>query len=537
MYMSTTSNPFKFWKADLSAGLVVFLVAVPLCLGIALASGAPPLSGIIAGIVGGIVVGSLSGSKFGVSGPAAGLTVIVFAAIASLGFKAFLTAVILAGVIQVVLGYLRAGIIGYYFPNSVIRGMLASIGIIIILKQIPHAFGYDADYEGSLAFGQPDGQNTFTELLNFVSYISPGPTLLAITSLVLLFLWEQEFMKKIPLFKIVQGPLVVVALGIAYTLLMQGSSWEIIPEHLVQIQVLDSLMDIGTLLTFPDFGAITNPEVILTAFTIAIVASLETLLCVEATDKLDPDKFITPTNRELKAQGVGNIVSGLIGGLPLTQVIVRSSANLVSGGKTKLSAIFHGALILIFVLFLPVVLNLIPLSVLAAILILVGFKLAKPSSFVEMFNKGWYQFIPFIATIAAILLTDLLVGIGIGLTVGLVFILYSNFKSPFFVDKDAYHENDEFKIVLSQETSFLNKASIMYALRNIPSDSKLTIDASNSVFVDDDVRELIEDFIDHLAIEKNIKTVLIHGERLHSNNSKVHLQEIVDKDNMKSATP
>lgn len=534
--MSTSTNLLTHWKSDLSAGIIVFLVAVPLCLGIALASGAPPLSGIIAGIVGGIVVGAISGSKFGVSGPAAGLTVIVFAAIATLGFKAFLTAVFLSGIIQLILGYLRAGIIGYYFPNSVIRGMLASIGIIIILKQIPHAFGYDADPEGSLTFGQPDGQNTFSELVNFISYISPGPTFLAIISLFILFLWERPFIKKIKLFRIIQGPLLVVGLGIAYTLVMQGSSWEIIPEHLVQIQVLDSLRDVGSLLTFPDFSAITNSQVIITAFTIAIVASLETLLCVEATDKLDPDKYITPTNLELKAQGVGNIISGLIGGLPLTQVVVRSTANLQSGGKTKLSAIFHGVLILVFVLFLPLVLNLIPLSVLAAILILVGFKLANPASFIGMFKKGWYQFIPFIVTVIAILFTDLLVGIGVGLTVGLIFILYSNFKSPFFVDKDAYHENNEFKIVLSQETTFLNKASIMYALRNIPSDSTLIIDASQSVFIDDDVRELITDFMEHLAIEKDIKVEVIHPENLVDKNSQEHLKEIVDKDNLKSTT-
>ena len=524
------------FKSDLPAGLIVFLVAVPLCLGIALASGAPLFSGIIAGIVGGIIVGALSGSPLGVSGPAAGLAVIVLAAINTLGFNAFLLAVVIGGVIQLALGYARAGIIGYYFPNSVIRGMLSGIGLIIILKQIPHAFGYDGDFEGSLAFSQPDGETTLSELTNFISYISPGATVLAFISLALLILWEQPFMKKIAVFKIIQGPLVVVTLGIVYTFFVGNHEiWGIQSEHMVQIPILESLTEIGSLIVLPDFGSIGNPQVLITAFTIAIVASLETLLCVEATDKLDPEKRITPTNRELKAQGIGNIVSGMIGGLPVTQVIVRSSANIQSGGKTKASAIIHGFFILFFVLFAPVLLNMIPLSVLAAVLVLVGYKLAKPAFFKEMYKKGWVQFIPFIVTIVAILLTDLLLGIGIGLATGFCFILYSNYKSSFFFDEEKYKSDDVITIKLAQETTFLNKATIMDALRKIPDGARVIIDASDSIYIDEDVKELIRDFRDHTALEKEVDLTVIKPNKFGLVVGKKAVQAIVDSTNLKPA--
>jgi len=376
----------KNLKYDLPASLVVFLVAVPLCLGIALASGAPLFSGIIAGIVGGIVVGSLSGSQLGVSGPAAGLAVIVLTAIQELGaFEIFLMAVVIGGVFQMLLGFAKAGIIGYYFPSSVIKGMLSGIGIIIILKQIPHAFGYDKDYEGSLSFAQPDGHNTFSELFYMFEAISPGALIITTLSLLVLILWEQPFMKKIKLFQIVQGPLVVVAGGIFLNLIFQNMpALALNGEQVVSLPVPESIVGFFGQFTFPDFSSITNPAVWVTGATIAVVASLETLLCLEATDKMDPYKRVAPANRELQAQGVGNILSGLIGGLPITQVIVRSSTNIQSGGRTKMSAIFHGVIMLASAMAIPFVLNLIPLASLAAILFLVGYKLAKPALFKEM---------------------------------------------------------------------------------------------------------------------------------------------------------
>ncbi|MGB1317282.1 MAG: SulP family inorganic anion transporter, partial [Flavobacteriales bacterium] len=412
-------NYISSFKSDIPAGVVVFFVAVPLCLGIALASGAPLFSGVIAGIVGGIIVGAISGSQLGVSGPAAGLAVIVLTAIQDLGgFEIFLMAVVLAGVFQIILGIVKAGIIGYYFPSAVIKGMLAAIGIIIFLKQIPHAFGYDADFEGDLGFMQADGYNTFTELGHMLGFISPGATLVAAVSLVILILWDRPFMKRHKVFQMVQGPLVAVGTGMLLTALLSNNSyWAISNEHTVNLPVSDGFSDFLTQFTLPDFSAITNPSVWIVGATIAIVASLETLLCVEATDKLDPQKRITPTNRELLAQGVGNAVSGLIGGLPVTQVIVRSSANIQTGGKTKVSAIFHGVMLLFCVMIIPTVLNMIPLASLAAILLVVGYKLAKPVLFKEMWKAGYIQFIPFMVTVLGIVFTDLLVGITLGMAV------------------------------------------------------------------------------------------------------------------------
>lgn len=521
------SDLFKNLNKDAPAGLVVFLVAVPLCLGIALASGAPLFSGIIAGFIGGIVVTLFSGSSLGVSGPAAGLAVIVLSAINELGaFDIFLTAVIIGGAIQIVLGILRAGIIGYYFPSSVIKGMLSAIGIIIFLKQIPHAFGYDKDYEGNLDFVQKDGQNTFSELSNMLDFVSPGAILIASISLAILILWEQKFMKRIKIFGIIQGPLVVVVLGIVLGMTFQGSNLAINPEHMVSIPVPDSITGFFNQFTLPDFGQITNPQVWVVGFTIAIVASLETLLCVEATDKLDPEKRVTPTNRELRAQGIGNMVSGLIGGLPITQVIVRSSANIQSGGKTKASALIHGILILVSAMFIPNILNLIPLASLAAILLLVGYKLAKPAIFKQMYKEGWLQFIPFVVTVLAIVLTDLLVGIGIGLAVAVFFILLKNYRSPYVLKTTKEQDDKHYRVVLSENVTFLNKASILKELNRMPNDSHVLIDASKTIHIEHDVLEIISDFKE-AAKHKNIKLNLVCMKHLELNAYEGSLRELI----------
>lgn len=483
-------------KYDFPASIVVFLVAVPLCLGIALASGAPLFSGIIAGIVGGIFVGAASGSQVGVSGPAAGLAVIVLAAIQELGgFEIFLLAVVLAGVFQLLLGFAKAGIIGYYFPSSVIKGMLSGIGVIIILKQIPHAFGYDKDYEGNLSYAQPDGHNTFSELYYMFEAVSPGAIIITLVSMGILILWEQPFMKKRYLFQIVQGPLIVVVAGILLNLFFQSTpGLALNTDQTVNIPVADSIMGFFGLFTLPDFSQIANPAIYVTAMTIAVVASLETLLCVEATDKIDPYKRVTPTNRELKAQGLGNMLSGLIGGLPVTQVIVRSSANIQSGGRTKASAIIHGIILLVCVIAIPFLLNLIPLASLAAILFLVGYKLAKPAIFKEVYRKGHTQFIPFIVTIVGIVFTDLLMGIGMGLVVAIFYVLYNNYKKPYFFYPEKHEEGKPIIIELSEDVTFLNKASILQTLNHLPQHSQVIIDATHTVNIDQDVLEIIEDF-------------------------------------------
>ncbi len=496
MSSAKLKHPLKEMKYDLPASIIVFLVAVPLCLGIALASGAPLFSGIIAGIVGGIVVGALSGSQLGVSGPAAGLAVIVLTAIQELGaFEIFLMAVVIGGVFQLILGFLRAGIIGYYFPSSVIKGMLSGIGIIIILKQIPHAFGYDKDYEGSLSFAQPDGHNTFSELYYMFEAISPGAVIITALSLLILVLWEQKFMKKIKLFQLVQGPLVVVSLGILLNLLFQSiPSLSLNAEQIVAIPVAGSISGFFDQFTFPDFTQITNPAVWITGATLAVVASLETLLCLEATDKLDPFKRVAPANQELKAQGVGNIVSGLIGGLPITQVIVRSSTNIQSGGRTKMSAIMHGFILLLCAMAIPHILNLIPLASLAAILFLVGYKLAKPVLFKQMYNLGQSHFVPFMVTILGIVFTDLLTGIIIGLAVAIFYVLYNNYKKPFLFESDKHLKDGKLHLKLAEDVTFINKASIQRTLNNVPDGTKLVIDASDTINIDQDVIEIIEEF-------------------------------------------
>jgi len=486
MKMNMESNDknglFSHLKSDFPASIIVFLVAVPLCLGIALASGAPLFSGIIAGIVGGIVVGALSGSQLGVSGPAAGLAVIVLTAIQELGaFETFLLAVVIGGIFQTILGFAKAGIIGYYFPSSVIKGMLTGIGVIIILKQIPHAFGYDKDFEGSLSFAQPDGHNTFSELFYMFEAISPGAVVITLASLAILILWEQPFMKKIKLFQMIQGPLVVVILGIILNLAFVNGYFGLRTDQMVALPVPENMAGFFGQFSFPDFTQITNPAVWVTGITIAVVASLETLLCLEATDKLDPYKRTSPANRELKAQGVGNVISGLIGGLPITQVIVRSSTNIQSGGRTKMVAIMHGMIILIAAMALPTILNLIPLASLAAILFLVGYKLAKPTVFKQMYNLGKMHFVPFMVTVVGIVLTDLLTGIGMGMAVAIFFILYNNYKKPFMFQKNKHLSDGKIHLALAQDVTFINKASIQRTLTQIPDGAEVIIDARKTI--------------------------------------------------------
>ena len=490
-------DQIQYLKNDIPASLVVFFVAIPLCLGIALASGAPLFSGLIAGIVGGIVVGILSGSKIGVSGPAAGLAAIVLSAIASLGsWENFLLAVVLGGVIQIVFGLLKAGVIGYYFPSSVIKGMLTGIGIIIILKQIPHFFGYDSDPEGDFAFSQVDGGNTFSGILEALSNISIGSTIIGLIALAILILWSTVLSKKGKFFQLVQGPLVAVVVGIVYYFLTASNSkFGISAEHLVSVPVPKDFDSFLGQFSFPNFRAITNPEIWVIGFTIALVASLETLLCVEATDKLDPHKNVTPTNRELLAQGTGNIISGMIGGLPITQVIVRSSANIQSGGRTKMSAIIHGFLLLISVVMIPTLLNKIPLSVLAAILFIVGYKLAKPSLFKKMYDLGMIHFVPFIVTVLGIVFIDLLYGIGLGLLVGIVVILIKSYQNSHFLNiEDKSNGKHKIKMTLAEEVTFFNKGPILKELDSLPRDSYLELDVRKTRYLDHDVVEILEDF-------------------------------------------
>jgi len=518
---------FSNLKKDLPASIVVFLVALPLCLGIALASGAPLFSGVIAGIVGGILVGLLSDSPLGVSGPAAGLAIIVLNAISDLGsYEIFLVAVVLAGVIQLILGYLKAGVIGYYFPNSVIKGMLSGIGIIIFLKQIPHALGYDKDPEGDWGFFQVDGENTFSELVNSINYMSPGAVVISVVSLAILILWEQKFMKKLSFTNLLQGPLVAVVVSIILMMVFKGTEYFYISaEHLVNIPVAENFDEFLNLFTLPDFTAIGNKDVLITAVTIAVVASLETLLCVEATDKLDPYKRVTPTNRELKAQGVGNMLSGLVGGLPVTQVIVRSSANIQTGGVSKASAVFHGILLFISVLAIPTVLNMIPLASLAAILLVVGYKLAKPVLFKEMYKAGWGQFIPFVVTVVAIVFTDLLIGILLGLAVGVFQILYHNYKTPYHFSQNKFDTDEPVTIQLSEQMSFLNKASIQRTLNKIPDGAHIILDAQKTKSIHPDVLEIVHDF------EQNAKTrdidVELVGFKDAYHNSEKHFDRVI----------
>ena len=502
---------FKYIKNDLPASIVVFFVALPLCLGIALASGAPLFAGLIAGIVGGIAVGIMSGSKIGVSGPAAGLAAIVLVAIGTLGsYENFLVAVVLGGIIQVVFGFLKAGIIGYYFPSSVIKGMLTGIGLIIILKQIPHFFGYDADPEGDFAFFQVDGENTFSEIINAVNYIQPGSLLIGAIGLGILLLWDKVLSKKGKIFQLVQGPLVAVVVSIIFYVVTKSNEvLSIADSHLVSVPVPEDAASFFGQFSFPNFSVITSPDVWVVAFTIALVASLETLLCVEATDKLDPHKNVTPTNRELLAQGTGNIISGMIGGLPITQVIVRSSANIQSGGRSKMSAIIHGFFLLISVILIPRLLNMIPLSVLAAVLLIVGYKLAKPALFKKMWDLGWKQFVPFTVTVLGIVFIDLLYGIGLGLAVGIVVILIKSYQNSHFLHiEDKSNGKHKIKMTFAEEVTFFNKGAILKELDSLPRETYLELDVRKTRYLDNDIIEILDDFA-FKAKERDIDINLI----------------------------
>ncbi len=520
-------NLFKNWKNDVPSSLVVFLVALPLCLGVGLAStsvkgadgefinGLPIIfSGVIAGIIGGIVVGFLSGSRLGVSGPAAGLITIVTSAILTLGsFEAFLLAVILSGVIQIIAGYLKAGVLSRYFPSSVIKGMLAAIGITLIMKEIPHALGYDHDFMGNEAFNDIDGENTFSEIWKALGALHIGAIVISVVSILILILFETKMMKKIALFKIVPGALIVVLVGVFLNMFFVNNApegWAIIKtEHLVSIPVSKSFDDVLSLFTSPDFRAFANPNVYVIALTLAIVGSLETLLSVEATDKLDPEKHHTPTNRELKAQGIGNVISGFVGGLPITQVIVRSSANINSGAKSKLSTILHGFLLFGSVLIIPQVLNLIPLASLAAILIVIGYKLARIAIFKSLYKQGWEQFLPFITTIVVVQFTDLLMGIGAGIAVSIFFILRRNYRNNY--QTEIIEDGDEkvLRITLSDEVTFLNKASIFQLFDSIEPNSRVELDGTRCRRIDHDTLEILREFRDYGAKERQITLKII----------------------------
>jgi MFS superfamily sulfate permease-like transporter len=491
--MSISPHPLRNLRSDVPASIVVFLVALPLCLGIALASGAPLFSGIIAGVVGGLVVAAYSKSPLSVSGPAAGLTTIVFIAIQNLNnYQAFLVAVVLAGLMQIALGIAKAGTIGNYFPAAVIKGMLSAIGLTLILKQIPHALGYDGDFFGDDNFLQADGENTFSQLINALNEIHPGATIICALAIAIQVIWERPVMKRSTFTNIVPAPLVVVIVGVIGNMLYQNflPTLQISADHLVSLPMAGNFNSFISQFTFPDFSQLTNPTVWTVAITLAMVASLESLLSIDAIDKLDPYKRLTPLNRELKAQGLGNLVSGLIGGLPVTSVIVRSSANVNSGAKTKASAIIHGFLLLTTALLIPALLNKIPLAALAGILLMVGYKLAKPSLLKNELKKGWSQFIPFMVTIVAILFTNLLQGIFIGLGIGLLFVLRTNFKQALFCVK----EGNQYLVRLTKDVSFLNKALLRNTLREIPDNSYVIIDGSRSTFIDNDILETIYDF-------------------------------------------
>ncbi|TCC88146.1 SulP family inorganic anion transporter [Pedobacter frigiditerrae] len=495
----------KNLKKDLPSSVVVFLVALPLCLGIALASGAPLFAGLIAGIVGGIVVGFLSGSQLSVSGPAAGLTAIVLGAIASLGnYQVFLLALVLAGVLQLVLGLIKAGTIGNYFPSSVITGMLAGIGLLLIRKQLSHAVGYDKDYFLDEGISEKGAENAMSAIGNALNSISLTATVISVLSLLTLIYWP-----KIKKLNVVPAPFVVVALGITLAIVSKNTNYALAQEHMVNIPMFSGWQEFKGLFTAPDFSAVGRWDVWVVAATIAVVASLETLLGIEAVDKMDPIKRVTPTNRELIAQGLGNITSGMLGGLPMTSVIVRSSANVNAGARTKMSAIFHGLLLLLSLILIPGIINMIPLACLAAILLFTGYKLTKISLFKDMYQKGWDQFIPFLVTVLAVVLTDLLKGVAIGMAFSIFYLLRTNMRNPFFYKVQEEGNKKNIRIKLAEEVSFLNKAAIQVLLTGIPKETNVIIDGSNARYIDPDVLETIFNY-KHNAYTKGIIVTLEH---------------------------
>jgi MFS superfamily sulfate permease-like transporter len=496
---------FSYCRHDFPAGLVVFLVALPLCLGIALASGAPLFAGIISGVVGGVVVGFLSRSQLSISGPAAGLTTIVLAGISDLTFPIFLNAVIIAGLIQIIAAFLNAGSMGHFFPASVLKGMLSGIGVILILKQIPHAVGYDADFEGDMSFFQNDGRNTFTELMDAWEFFTPGAIVVGIISILIMTLWNHPSIKRYRFFRFIPAALAVVITGILLNDLFALISADLMisEKHLVSLPVLSEQKSILSFLTFPDFSQISNPKVWIAGVTIAAVASIETLLNIEACDKLDPLRRTTPLNSELKAQGFGNALAGFLGGLPVTSVVVRSSANVMAGGRTKASAITHGVILLLSVIGIPYLLQRIPLSALAGILIVMGWKLSRPMIFREMYQKGWAQFLPFAATVVAIVFTNLLLGVFIGILVAVFFILKTNFQEAVIM----VNEGNQFLLKFTKDVSFLNKSTLRNSFHRIPAKANVTIDGTQSHFIDYDIKEMIRDFIE-TSKAKNIQVHL-----------------------------
>lgn len=527
---------FKYLKNDLPAGLVVFLVALPLCLGISLASGAPFFSGLISGIIGGVVIGALSGSKFSVSGPAAGLAALVLAAITNIGaYDLFLCAVLIAGILQILISVAKLGGIASYFPSSVIKGLLTSIGILIIAKQIPHAVGYDRDNKGILTdFGNED----WHALLQPLQHIHVGALIICIVSVLVIIIWDKPFIKK--RVKFIPGALVAVIVAIIINEIFRAADSSLLvgDNHLVQIEAAKTAADFFSFFTLPDFSGFLNSKVIITGIMIAIIASLETLLSIEAIDNLDPERNVTNTNRELFAQGVGNTIAGLIGGLPITSVIVRSSANVHAGAKSKLSTIFHGILLLVCVITIPGLLNYIPLSALAAILLLTGYKLCKLSVFSKMIKNGKYQYIPFFVTVLVILGIDLfglytplkgeglLIGVIAGIIAAFGAILHGNLKNSYYFHKDQHHEGDIIKIHLSEEVSFLNKASIRETLDHIPENATVIIDATDTYYIDFDVLELIKEFRDIKAPLKKISCRLEGFQEKYQIENQLHVQSV-----------
>lgn len=500
----------KSLGADLLAGMVVFLVALPLCLGIAVASGAPPFAGIISGIIGGIIVGSLSKSHVSVTGPAAGLIAIILVAVTDLGYETFLVAVMVAGLVQLTLGLAKAGGISSYFPTSVIEGMLVAIGIIIIKKELPHAIGYDLEHEGDFFSYQllKSDEGFFGELLHSFNYAHTGAIIVSVVSIAIIIAFNKvPALKKI---KAIPGALVAVVAGILMNELFKAAmpQWIIANEHLVVLPTADSVQAFLGQFQTPDLNGFANPKVWVTGLTIAIVASIETLLCLEAGDKMDSLKRYSSANAELRAQGIGNLLSGLIGGIPMTSVIVRTTANINAGAKTKMSAIFHGIFLLLAVIAIPGLLNKIPMACLAAILIMIGLRLASPKVFKHIWQSGKHQFVPFIITVIAVVFTDLLKGVGIGLVVSIFYILKGNTKLAYFFRKEQHHEGETIHIDLAQEVSFLNKAAIKATLSALPQNSKVVVSADNTVYIDHDVLELLRDFVNFGAKDKNINITL-----------------------------
>jgi len=508
---------FEHLGHDIPAGIVVFLVALPLCLGVALASGAPLFSGIVAGIVGGVVVTWLSGSQLSVSGPAAGLTVIVLHGIEQAGgFQAFLVAVVLAGVLQLIFGFLRAGVIGSYFPSAVIRGMLTAIGLILIMKQLPHAVGYGVDLIVDETYSPQTPSSTFFEIGTALKAISMGATIVSVVALLIMFVWDTPFIKQNRVLGQVPGPLVAVLWGVLFEVFTLGSPLEITGQHLVSLPAHKSIGDLIDHLVRPDFSHLANLQIYSLAFTIAVIASLETLLSLEAVDKLDPFRRAAPTNRELKAQGVGNILSGLLGGLPITSVIVRSAANVNAGGRTKVGSFVHGLMLLVSVVLLVEWINFIPLAALAAILLMTGYKLAKPSIFLDMYRRGRDQLLPFAITVGAILATDLLKGIAIGMVIGLLFVIRANFHKAISLTRDGNH----YLLRMRKDVSFLNKVLLRELLDKIEPYGHVIIDGSRAEFIDKDILGSLINYLksakdSHITVHlRNVAGVSGHGHEI-----------------------